>query len=118
MTLEPKRFLQTVSYEVGDMAQGPYAAWRAEAARTYASLPGLLSWQVLHERTGARRYTEVFVFEDREAYQATQQDAAIRARIDDLLERLGAIVEIETVDIRYHDVMPPPPAPTRLPRGG
>lgn len=115
MSLAPRSFVQTVSYDVGDLSQGPYAAWRAEAARTYGALPGLTSWTVLHERTGARRYTEVFVFEDREAFQKTQGDEAIRAKVDDLLERLGGIVEADSVEIRFHDVVPPPPGPTRVP---
>lgn len=104
MTVPVPRFIKTVSYMVGDFQQGKHAEWLQAAAGFYPSVgEGLLSWQVLRERTGHRGYLEMFTFTDRDAYHALMKSPEFKARAEELLAKQGQAIDLESFDIRFHD---------------
>jgi hypothetical protein len=99
-------FVQTVQYDVRELALGPYVGqWVREAAAAYAEIDGLIAWQVMRHRTQGLHFTEVFTWQSRDVYHAVNASADFEALHDRLLSGLGELVDVDSVRIDYHEVI-------------
>ncbi|RMG19400.1 MAG: hypothetical protein D6729_05360 [Deltaproteobacteria bacterium] len=92
-------------YRVEEMSLGPYFEWARRAADAYAQVPGLIEWRVLKRRTGPIEFTEIFTWRDRDAFMAASKDPGFEKTTDTLLEALGQLVDMDSVEFSYHDVV-------------